>query len=109
MMFQLSREYLEGGLKRIYIVAYGSAHYVGCLGKYILERICPDSCGAHSGFEFRYADRCCADGTLVVIIQPVRRDGGYPGCPAGGQTAGRPDVGHCECGGRAPLPRLPIR
>ena len=33
----LSRESLAA-LKRIYIVACGSAHYVGCLGKYLLEQ-----------------------------------------------------------------------
>ena len=64
---QLSREYLEG-LKRIYIVACGSAHYVGCLGKYILERICRIPVEPIQASEFRYADPVLCSKTLVVII-----------------------------------------
>ena len=64
---QLSREYLEG-LKRIYIVACGSAHYVGCLGKYILERICRIPVEPIQASEFRYADPVLCSKTLVVIL-----------------------------------------
>lgn len=27
-------------LSRIYVVACGSAYYVGCVGKYIMEKLC---------------------------------------------------------------------
>lgn len=96
---QLSREYLEG-LKRIYIVACGSAHYVGCLGKYILERICRIPVEPIQASEFRYADPVLCSKTLVVIISQSGETADTLAAPAGGQTAGRPDVGHCECGGK---------
>ena len=64
---QLSREYLSG-LKRIYIVACGSAHYVGCLGKYILEQTCRIPTEPIQASEFRYADPVLCENTLVIII-----------------------------------------
>ena len=64
---KLSRAYLEG-LKRIYIVACGSAYYVGCLGKYILERTCRIPVEPIPASEFRYSDPVLCGDTLVVII-----------------------------------------
>lgn len=63
----LSWKYLER-LKRIYIVACGSAHYVGCLGKYILERTCRIPVEPIQASEFRYADPVLCENTLVIII-----------------------------------------
>ena len=64
---KLSRAYLAG-LKRIYIVACGSAYYVGCLGKYILERTCRIPVEPIPASEFRYSDPVLCGDTLVVII-----------------------------------------
>jgi len=55
-------------LKRIYIVACGSAYYVGVHGKYIIENLCQVPVEPVLASEFRYADPVLDDTTLVVII-----------------------------------------
>ena len=64
---QLPDTYLEH-LKRIYIVACGSAYYVGIHGKYIIENLCQVPVEPVLASEFRYADPVLDDTTLVVII-----------------------------------------
>ena len=64
---QLSADYLRG-VRRIYIVACGSAYYVGCLGKYILEKACRIPVEPILASEFRYAQPVLGDDTLVIII-----------------------------------------
>ena len=56
------------GVKRIYITACGSAYYVGCLGKYILEKTCRIPTEAALASEFRYADPVLGPETLVIVI-----------------------------------------
>lgn len=63
----LSKEYLAG-LKRIYVVACGSAYYVGCLGKYILEKTCRIPVEPILASEFRYSEPVLGSDTLVLII-----------------------------------------
>ena len=64
---QLPVAYLKN-LKRIYIVACGSAYYVGVHGKYILESLCRVPVEPVLASEFRYADPVLDSTTLVVII-----------------------------------------
>ena len=63
----LDAEYLKT-LKRIYVVACGSAYYVGCLGKYIMEKLCRVPVEPMLASEFRYCDPLCDENTLVLII-----------------------------------------
>lgn len=56
------------GVRRIYIVACGSAYYVGCLGKYILEKTCRIPVEPILASEFRYSEPILGDDTLVIII-----------------------------------------
>ncbi len=63
----LTPEYLQK-LRRIYIVACGSAYYVGCLGKYILEKTCRIPVEPILASEFRYSQPVLGEDTLVVII-----------------------------------------
>ena len=63
----LDGDYLKQ-LKRVYIVACGSAYYVGCLGKYIMERLCRVPVEPMLASEFRYCDPLCDENTLVLII-----------------------------------------
>ena len=63
----LDGEYLQK-LSRIYVVACGSAYYVGCLGKYILEKLCRIPVEPMLASEFRYCDPLCDENTLVLII-----------------------------------------
>ncbi len=63
----LSKEYLRG-IRRIYIVACGSAYYVGCHGKYILEKTCRIPVEPMLASEFRYCEPVLGEDTLVIII-----------------------------------------
>ena len=63
----LTAEYLHS-IRRIYIVACGSAYYVGCLGKYILEKTCRIPVEPILASEFRYSEPVLGEDTLVIII-----------------------------------------
>ena len=63
----LDGEYLKK-LSRIYVVACGSAYYVGCVGKYILEKLCRVPVEPMLASEFHYCDPLCDENTLVLII-----------------------------------------
>ena len=63
----LDADYLKR-LTRVYVVACGSAYYVGCLGKYIMEKLCRVPVEPMLASEFRYCDPLCDENTLVLII-----------------------------------------
>lgn len=63
----LTAGYLQN-LSRIYVVACGSAYYVGVQGKYIIEKLCQIPVEPVLASEFRYADPVLGGDTLVVII-----------------------------------------
>ena len=63
----LTAEYLKN-LSRIYVVACGSAYYVGVQSKYIIEKLCQVPVEPVLASEFRYADPVLGGDTLVVII-----------------------------------------
>lgn len=62
-----SKDYLAK-LTKIYVVACGSANYVGCLGKYIIEKTCRIPVEPILASEFRYSEPVLGDDTLVIII-----------------------------------------
>ncbi len=64
---EFTSEYLRN-LRRIYMVACGSAYYVGVVGKYVLERMCQMQVEPVLASEFRYSDPVLDETTLVVII-----------------------------------------
>ena len=64
---ELSADYLKG-LKKIYLVACGSAYYVSVLAKYIIEKTCRISCEAMMASEFRYCDPVVDDKNLVIFV-----------------------------------------
>lgn len=63
----LSAEYLKD-VRKIYLVACGSAYYVSVLAKYILEKTCRIPTEAVMASEFRYADPVVDEHNLVIII-----------------------------------------
>lgn len=63
----LSAEYLKG-LRKITMVACGSAYYVSVLAKYTLEKICRIPVEAVMASEFRYSDPVIDEKDLVIII-----------------------------------------
>ncbi len=62
-----SKEYLEN-LRKIYIVACGSASHVGYVGKYIIEKLTRKSVEVDLASEFRYRSPIVDENTLVIII-----------------------------------------
>lgn len=64
---KLTKEELSA-VRRIYIVACGSAYYVGCHGKYLLEKTCRIPVEPMLASEFRYCDPVLDENTLVIII-----------------------------------------
>ena len=64
---ELSEEYLRG-LRKIYLVACGSAYYVSVLAKYIIEKYCRISAEAMMASEFRYCDPLVDEKTLVIFV-----------------------------------------
>ncbi len=63
----LSAEYLKG-LKKVYLVACGSAYYVSVLAKYAFEKTCRIPTEAIMASEFRYSHPVIDETNLVVII-----------------------------------------
>lgn len=63
----LDRNYIKK-LSRVYVVACGSAYYVGCVGKYVMEKLCRIPVEPMLASEFRYCDPLCDENTLVLII-----------------------------------------
>ncbi len=63
----LSADYLKG-LRKIYLVACGSAYYVSTLAKYTIEKACRIPTEAVMASEFRYADPVIDGSNLVIII-----------------------------------------
>lgn len=63
----LSAEYLRD-VRKIYLVACGSAYYVSVLAKYIMEKTCRIPTEAVMASEFRYADPVVDEHNLVIII-----------------------------------------
>lgn len=64
---ELSAEYLKG-LRKIYLVACGSAYYVSVLAKYIIEKICRIPTEAMMASEFRYCDPVVDEKNLVIFV-----------------------------------------
>ena len=55
-------------LKKIFIVACGSAYHVGVVGKYVIEKLCRIPVEVEVASEFRYHDPIVGEGDLVIII-----------------------------------------
>ncbi len=64
---ELSEEYLKG-LKKIYLVACGSAYYVSVLAKYTIEKTCRIPAEAVMASEFRYCDPVVGEDSLVIVV-----------------------------------------
>lgn len=56
------------GIKKIMIVACGSAYHAGVTGKYVLEGMARIPVEVDLASEYRYRDPLIEDGTLIVII-----------------------------------------
>ena len=63
----LTGEYLRN-VKKIYLVACGSAYYVSVLAKYTIEKACRIPTEAVMASEFRYCDPVVDENNLVIII-----------------------------------------
>ena len=63
----LSADYLNG-LRKIYLVACGSAYYVSVLAKYLIEKNCRIPTEAMMASEFRYCDPVIDERNLVIVV-----------------------------------------
>lgn len=63
----LTEEQLRG-MKKLYIVACGSAYHVGMVGKYVIEKMTRIPVEVDLSSEFRYRDPLVDEHSLVVII-----------------------------------------
>ena len=63
----LTADYLKK-IKKIYLVACGSAYYVSVLAKYTIEKACRIPTEAQMASEFRYSDPVVDESNLVIII-----------------------------------------
>ena len=64
---ELPADYLNG-LRKIYLVACGSAYYVSALAKYSIEKYCRIPTEAMMASEFRYCDPVVDDRNLVIVV-----------------------------------------
>lgn len=64
---ELTEAYLRK-LRKIYLVACGSAYYVSVLAKYTIEKMCRIPAEAVMASEFRYSDPVIDENNLVIII-----------------------------------------
>lgn len=55
-------------LRKIYIVACGSAYHVGMVGKYVIEQMCRIPVEVQVASEFRYCDPIVDSQDLVIVI-----------------------------------------
>ncbi len=55
-------------LKKVNIIACGSAYHAGCVGKYVLEECARIPTEVFLASEFRYSDPVVDEGTLAIII-----------------------------------------
>ena len=60
-------EFLRG-VRKINIVACGSAYHVGMVGKYVLEKLLRIPVDAYLASEFRYSEPLLGEDTLVIVI-----------------------------------------
>lgn len=63
----VDKKFMEG-INKINIVACGTAYHAGCIGKYLIEKMCriPVICGVAS--EFIYSDPIIDDKTLTIVV-----------------------------------------
>ncbi len=64
---QVSADYLEG-IKRIFIVAAGTAYHAGMIGKYLMERLVRIPVEVDIASEFRYRNPIIDEQTLVIVV-----------------------------------------
>lgn len=63
----LTSEYLQN-MKKIYIIACGSAYHVGVVGKYVIEKALRIPVEVAVASEFRYMEPIVDEKTLVIVI-----------------------------------------
>ena len=64
---EFSKEYLQN-LNKICIVACGSAYHVGCVAKYVIEKLTRKPVEVDIASEFRYRNPIIDKNTLVIVV-----------------------------------------
>lgn len=60
--------FFKTDLKKIVIIACGSAYHTGLVGKSVIEKLCKIECGVEIASEFRYSEAFVNENTLAVFI-----------------------------------------
>lgn len=60
--------FFKTDLKKIVIIACGSAYHTGLVGKSVIEKLCKIECGVEIASEFRYSETFVNENTLAVFI-----------------------------------------
>ncbi len=63
----LGEDYIKN-IRKIYIIACGSAYHVGMTGKYVIEKMCRIPVEAVLASEFRYSNPIIGENDLAIII-----------------------------------------
>lgn len=65
--FPLTAEQIKSA-DNIHIIACGTAYHAGCVGQYVIEKLCRIPVIVDVASEFRYRDPLISDKTIVIII-----------------------------------------
>ncbi len=65
---KLKDYFLKNQLKKINIVACGSAYHTGLVGKYVIEKLCKIPCDVSIASEYRYSPCFADESTLGIFI-----------------------------------------
>ena len=63
----MTADYIKS-IRKIYIVACGSAYHAGVVGKYVIEKMCRIPVEVQIASEFRYCDPIVGKNDLVIVI-----------------------------------------
>lgn len=64
----VDEDFLKEKMKKIVIVACGSAYHTGLVAKHIIERLCSVPCSVEIASEFRYSEPLADENTLAVFV-----------------------------------------
>ncbi|MBI4248706.1 MAG: glutamine--fructose-6-phosphate transaminase (isomerizing) [Elusimicrobia bacterium] len=84
------------GIKRVRLVACGSAFHAGMVGKYLLEHFAKVPCEVEIASEFRYRALNLEPGSLVVAVSQSGETADTLAAVRGAKSAGVPTLGICN-------------
>ena len=84
-------------LKRIYIVACGSAYHAGVAAQYVIEDLARIPVRVELASEFRYRNPILEENSLVIIISQSGETADSLAALRLAKSQGVPTTGDCQC------------